>query len=90
MTVEAKQEQKPKVEEILEAIYYDRCMKVVDIAINTQIKPAMYEITWEEEIKGVKFIVKIFEQLDNSRLYISKDPRLTVLITSYTCYYTDY
>jgi len=80
---------KPKVEEILEAIYYDRCRKAIDIAINTQIKPAMYEITWEEEVRDVKLIVKTFEHLDNAILYISRDPKLTALITPDGCYYTE-
>jgi hypothetical protein len=80
---------KPKVEEILEALHYERCVKAVDIEINTVLKPAMYEITWDDEIRGVKFTVKVYETLSNSILYISKNPKLKVLITPGRCYYTE-
>jgi hypothetical protein len=80
---------KPKVEEILASIYYDKCLKVLDIAINTQITPSMYEVTWDEEVKGVKYILKTFFPLEDSRLYIFKDPKLKVLIERYGCYYTE-
>jgi hypothetical protein len=80
---------KPKVEEIIEALHYERCVKAVDIAINTLLNPVMYEITWDDEIRGVKFTVKAYETLDNATLYISKDPKLKVLITPSGCYYTE-
>jgi hypothetical protein len=77
------------MEEILDAIYYDRCRKALDIAINTQIKPAMYEVAWEDEVRGIRFTVKTFVPLDNTLLYISRDPKLTVLIEQRACYYVE-
>jgi hypothetical protein len=82
-------EAKPGVQEILAAIYYDQCLKAQDIAINTQLTPSMFEVTWEEEILGVKYIVKKYFPLEDARLYIFKDPKLTVLMDQYGCYYTE-
>jgi len=80
---------KPKVEEILGSIHYETCTKAVDIAINTMYTPTMVEVTKEEEIRGVTFTVKKFFQLDEVTLYISKNPRLTVLVVWDSCYYVD-
>jgi hypothetical protein len=72
-----------KVEEILESLYYDTCTKANDMKINEYMAVVEKDI----EIRGVKLVMRKHFPVDKVTLYVSEDPRLSVLITENECYY---